>query len=495
MAAPLVIPNPYTRYTAGDRLELLGGLNNALSDEFIEPNELSSVSNYGPDPENAGVLTKREGITRVSTQQAEAFTSIHDGIHDIWATTTTKVINDGGTDQSLSLTSTADPDWTTFRPQNMDIVCNGSEIKDYTGSWAALGGSPPTFKYIESYQNFIFGSGHSRGIIRWSALGNAESWPATNAWELLGLARGVIHHGDSIWFFTDLGWHQLRGTDEQGISITFEGTPGTTSHRSLVSTPFGLFYWSDEGIMWTQTGSVVENLSRLRIPKTFDSLNHAQFATVHGVYNMARQRVEFYAHKAGSSTQDIRIDYYPRIGVRDIQGVSVGSFWINEEAGVDMAASGHVLVSGVPKVYVGSAATSGYLYDQTGETDDGTVITAHLETDRGSTEHGSEAIKRNKMLVPGFLLNGNSTIKFSVYQDNETNTTDSWNISLQGSTGFLLDTSSLDVDTLATDVFAPTEARIPWKEKFRKLKFRIEDSAAVRTKISRILNRGHIVST
>lgn len=493
--SPLRVVPAYTPYTQGDIIDLLGGLNDARSDEFIAPNELSSVSNYGPDPESSGVVTKREGVSRVSTQQTDPFTSVHNGVNDIFATTSTSIINDAGADQSVTLTNVDDPDWATFYPTSYDIVANGTEVKFFDGtSWADLGGIPRV-KYLSVYNSFLFGAGHDGGKVRWSATGNPNSWPAENLWEVAGTARGLIQHRNVNYFFTNLGWHQLSGFDEEAITIPFSGEPGTTHHSSLVSTPFGLFWWSEEGIMRKQDGELqVDNISRLKIPKTFESLNFDKFSLVHGVYNKSRQRVEFYAFKSSSTTHDLRIDYYPRIGVSTVEGISLGSFWINEGAGAQQAASAEVLVSGAPKVYLGPAASNLYLYDETGDTDDGTVVSAHLETYRLATEYGPESIKRIKMLVPSFILNGNATVTFGVYKNDETSLTSSWDLALQSSSGFLLDTDALDTGVLGVGGSTPVQSRVAFKRKYRKLKFRLEDSAPIRTKLTRILNRGYIIA-
>jgi len=477
--------------------ELLGGVNNAVSDELIALNELSDARNYVPDPENAGVLVKREGITQVSSVQSTALIGkVHDGIHDIWACIPTDVINDAGTAQSLSLTSSTDTCWASFN--NFDIVTNGTELKTYNGStWAALGGTPPAFKYLQVYNRFLFGAGHSAAKIRWSAADNQASWPADNEWNLAPDANddivGLTVWQNNLYAFGERSFWRLAGFYEKAIQILHRGEPGCTSHRSIVPTPYGLFWWGYDGIYRTQDGVIGTNISELKIPKTFDGLNKAQFSKVHGTWNPNRQRIEWYACNGSGSTEDIAIYYYPRIGVSQVGGVQVGSFWVCSGDGTEMAASGLVTVSGEKLVYVGSAASSKYLYSVSGTTDDGASISAYLETRRDATEYGPAAIKRSKTLIPMFELTGQATAIYGVYLNNSQGISKQWSLTLTASEGFILDVDKLDVGVLGGGAVGE-EVFIHWSEKFRKMKHRIQDEAGVRIKIRGIRTEGYITT-
>ena len=494
----LLIPRPGMPYEGGQFNDFKGGLNDALSDELIEQNELSAIQNYIPDPENSGVLTKREGISQISSQQAAAFIGqIHDGIHDIWAMLPTDVIDDTGTAQGLTLTSSTDCDWASFA--GYDIVTNGTELrKCATGpTWTALGGSPPAFKYLSVYNRFLFGAGHDKAKVRWCNPDDPETWDADNEWNLAPDAAdnivGLARFRDVLVVMGQRSFWHLRGFDEKAIQITYRGEPGCVSHRTIVPTPYGLFWWSYDGIYWSPDGYQAFNISELKIPKTIDGLNSSKFGLNHAVWNMNRQRVEFYTFSSGSTTQDTAIFYYPRIGIRDIYGVPVGSFWIQKGGLAAMAASGDVTVSGEKRVYLGSASATGYVYNETGGTDDGAAISAFYETKRDSTAHGPASIKRTKTFIPGFELTGDANVTFGVYFNNSQSIDKSWSLSLSASSGFVLGVDALDVGVLGSGAVGE-DTPLHWSQKFRKFKFRVADEAGVTTKYRGIRTEGYLVN-
>lgn len=494
----LVQPRPGTPYQGHQFVELLGGLNNSVSDELVHLNELTDVQNWTPDPENAGVLFVREGLSQISTQQAAAFIGqVHDGIYDIYAAIPTKIINDAGTAVDTGLTSSTDCDFESFA--GYDIFVNGTEFrKTNDGStWSGVGGSPPAAKYIQVYNRFLFAAGHDAAKLRWSGISDAEDWDATNEINLSPDANddimGLCRYRGSLFVFCERSFYQVRGFGEKSIQIIDRSEPGTTSHRSLIPTPYGLFWWSEDGIYWTFDGVSTYNISELRIPKTISNLNANKFSLVHGVWNKARQRVEFYAMDGSNTTHDTAIYYYPRVGVRQIEGVNVGSFWIGKGLGVQQAASGTVLVSGERRVYLGAASSTGYLYHQTGNDDDGTAINAYFETKRDPSEHGPITLKRFKTLAPMFELTGDVDVEYGLYLNNSISVNKSWSLSLSSAEGFTLDTDLLGVGKLGSGVEA-IEKSIGWSEKWRKAKHRISTESASRLKVRGIRTEGYLVA-
>jgi hypothetical protein len=493
----VTIPRTGTVYREGQFFDFLGGVNNTVSDELIEQNELGDARNYTPDPEDSGVLVKREGLTRVSSQQSVAFIGeVHDGIHDIWVALPTDIIDDTGSSQSQTLTSSTDCDWASIN--NLDIFVNGTEEIKYNGAaWSALGGTPPNFKYIEVYNRFLFGGGHDKGKVRWSDPGDPETWDADNEWNLTPDANddvtGLRRFRDALIVFTEHSFFHLRGYEEKAIAITYRGEPGCTSHRSIVATPYGLYWWSDDGIYWSPDGFQVENISQLKIAQTLSGLNKGKMSLIHGLWNSLRQRVEWYVFDGTSTTQDLAIYYYPRIGHRNIAGIPVGSFWIQSGAGVEMSASGVVTVSGERRVYLGAAASNKYLYRQAGDTDDSTDISAYLETKRDSTEYGPHSIKRTKTLIPIFELAGAATVNYGIYLNNSSGVSRSWALELAPVSGFILGEGELGTDALGESE-AAQEIEIGYSEKFRKLKHRIYDNNSIRTRVRGIRTEGYLVN-
>lgn len=474
-----------------DRVDnLLGGINNSLPDEYISNDELSDARNYVPALTSDGVITKRDGISAVSPVLSGKVTSIFDGIHSIWATLSTKVIDVSGTDQVV-LSPSISPDWTRFNGQGFDIVCNGFEVKKYNGLvWSDLGGSPPAGKYIESYNNMVFLGGHDRGKLRWSDLGDSEVWQAVHERNFNYEIKGIVSFRDVLVVFTSERLFHLRGFGPKELTVSYSTVTDCTSHMSIVSCEHGLFWWSSNGLCWSPDGFQVFVISDMKIPKTIDSLDKNKYNLVHGVFNSREQRLEYYVPSQGATDPNLGIFYYPRIGVKNIQGIPVGSFWLQSGAGAEMSSSAVVTVLGAKRVYLGGADR---IYNQSGTLDDGGSISAWMETRRYSAQTGEFGAKRARRLSPQIFQNSDGIIEYGIYLDNDDSVRKSWIFQVIGASGFLLGTSVLDVDILGLSG-TQTNFNIGFSQKFRKIKHRISDATEGKNGVLGIELTGYVLN-
>lgn len=466
--------------------DLRGGLNDSVKDEFIDDNQLSDVRNYMPDVENSGMLIKREGITKESTQVTNPVTSVYDGEDNDYFTTTTVVHQLDGTVLLSNLTSSLNYDWTSF--SGRDYFTNGTELRFTSGGtvFSNWSGPPAGIKYIEAFNNFVFVAGHDGPKVRWSALGDATSFPAVNEWALneIDLITGLAVFNDVLLVFSEKDIYHVTGFNEVGIYIPYRiRRIGTESNRSITVVPsVGAFWWSHKGPAFTTDGQNIRFPGDRKIPKLLSDLSQSNLSKIHSVWDEYNQRVQFFVISSGT-TVNMRLDYYP---LED-------AFFVHEGDGVEMGASGSVTVSGRPTVFVGSAAASGYLYEQTGNTDDGETISAYVETKRESTESGPLSIKRTRFLVPRFIVPtaANSSVNYSVYIDDNIQTSKTFNvIALQG-TGFLLGTDVLGTGILGGDVGVTVDRKIGYKLRWKKLKHRVDDSSDGRTRFIGVINEGY----
>ena len=474
-------------------LTFRGGLNNSVSDEFIADHELSAARNYIPDIFNAGVIIKREGVTQQSSVQTEAATSVHSGKHANYFSTSTTIRNFAGTSLASGLASTTEPDWTTFA--NNDIYVNGTvapQTSTNGTTFAALGGAPPTFKYIENFNNFLFGAGHSGGILRWADLGTVATWTAGNSYTItndqLNPITGLQKFHNVLVVFCQNTFHHITGFNTPDIGINFSNfEEGCTSHRSIVRTPFGLFWWTNSGLALSRDGFSVEYPAIKKIPNTLGGLNKAYYSLVHGVWNQRNKRVEFFVHNGSAQTTvNMRIDYY----------YEEDTFWVHDGKGVETGASGFAVISGEHRVFVGSAGTvTPYLFRENADvaTDDGTPISAYAETKRDAEPGGYVYLKRSRNLTLSTVLVGNATLDLGVYVDNSDTLAKTWTLSLTSAGGFILDVDLLDVGILGAGV-ASKETSIGFNRRYNKLKYRIFDSNALRTRLRSITQRGWLVA-
>jgi len=482
--------------------DLRGGLNNSVTDELIQDNELSAVENFVPDIHKSGGLIKRNGVTKESSLMDEAITSVFDGTNGDYFTTSTSIRNLSGTSLLGSLTSSTEPDWATFDDASLgliDVFVNGAEPR-YTAngsSFSALSGIPVGVKYIEPFANgFLFAAGHDSGKLRWCAQEDATSWNAVQ--EIIVTAeddpiKGLVKFAGSLIVLCERSFHHIGTTGASGnlgFRIT-DSNPqvGTTSHRSIVKSPFGLYWWSSQGFIRSQDGFRIDNPSLLKIPDTLRNLNKAQYENIHGTYDIVQESIQMFVHSSASTTHDKNISYYP--GELDQRGV--GSFWVGTGGGVEMSASGVILSLGESKVYTGSASSDGYLYEQTGLTDDGTNITAFFDTKRETANFGEEVQKRAKQLTHLVLITANTPLTYSVFIDDDDDVSHEFASTATLIGNFVLDTSALDTGRLGSGT---TTVRTPIRfgRKWRKMKHRIEDSTAFQTQMRGVLNKGTVLN-
>lgn len=481
-------------------LNLRGGLNNSKSDEFIEANELSAVRNLLPDIHESGGLVKRDGTTKKSSQMAEALSSVYDGQLADYFTTLTTIRSLGGTSLDSGLTSATAVDWASFDDKNLgmqDVMVNGTEERRTSdgSTFADVGGSPPNFKYISDYQRFLFGGGHDAGHLRWCEAENLASWPSANEIIVNDNISGLIWFGRSLIMFCDSSFHHITGTDENGMTISYSNTEvGCASFRSIVVTPLGLFWWSNRGMMWSPDGYRVHNPTLSLIPQTFNSLDASKFSRVHGIFSPRFNCVSMWVTTNDSSTEDIRLDYFPEEVNSEREGGSAkyGSFWVQDGDGASMAASGIVTESGEDKIYVGGIGSAPYLYEQTGETDDGTSITSYFETQRETAELGEDVVKRIKNIELLFILSGATSLSYGVYLDDGFAIERQWDFTVTPTGGFILGTGVLGVGKLGSAVTSGKQ-RVGYSRKWTKIKHRLFDSTGFQTKFRGIINTGKVI--
>lgn len=488
-------------------LDFNGGLRNSVSDERILINELSDCSNFIPDRLQSGVLIKRTGLTRkTGNQKPEAFTSVFDGYKKDWYSTLTSIY-DISSDSSASisgLTSVKRPDWARFDDDTLgkvDLFVNGTDLKRYVSSWANIANMPAGAKYIEAYNRFVFVAGHDAGKLRWCDPEDVETWDTNHEFVFDEDIIGLQSLGSQLVVLCDKSLHLVRGYDEDRMDIvTSYRNTGCTSHQSIVVCRFGMFWWSDQGMMWLDNQGVIRNPSMKKIPSTINGLEKTEYSNVHGIFNPNEECLEYWVTKSGSSAADRKIYYCPGMTNSLSEGEDrlFGAFFIGNGGGVEISASGVVDESGDNKIYIGSSASTGYLFEQTGDTDDGTPISGFIETQRetgmvGDSPLGEEIIKRMKYSVPMFIITGAASATYGVYLDDSLVIKKTWDLTLATTEGFILDTDALGAGRLGAGA-AYAKSKVGKSYKWRKFKHRIADSSAFRTRVRGVISKGRIIS-
>lgn len=438
------------------------GVNNTLSDKSISDAELSDSANYQPDFTGQGWMIKREGITKQDTNQRTTTTySIYDGFLNDYYHNGTVVYTIDGTSRVISMASAYDS-WATMNlgSTNYDLFVNGTDAQQTSNgtTFSAISGIPSGAKYIAVANNFLYAAGHSGGKIRYSDYGTINTWDATNEIDVSKTIVGMIKCDNALGVWAAKSFYMIMGYSDldQEISYYSEKDGCTGSHRSIVNTPYGTFWWGLPGIVWMKSGYSIDYPMHRKLAKTLAGLNRSYDSIVHSSWDASQQRIMFWAANGESTTQTIRIDYYPYYD----------AFYLQTGTGVAMSASASITISGVQNVYV-SGYNPTYLFKQSGLTDNTSPITAYLETKR----EGNPLLLRNgKGINISTDLTGTETITYSAYIDNATAVTKAYAIAI----------ASGSADTY-----------IPLNLANKRIKHRIGDAAtATRTRIVSLTHSG-----
>lgn len=439
-----------------------GGINNSMSDAMIAEHELSDSRNYEPDETGSGVLVKRAGLTKTSSEMTATISSVYQGKNANYFTSGTTTRAFAGTSLDTGLTA-GYPSWETFA--TYDIMVNGTDARQTSdgSSFAAVSGMPAGAKYIAAANNFLYYAGHNKGALGWFNAGTL-TYSAVNGLtltqdendDITGLAKwknGLLVTCAKS-FEIVVGYENLN----QQVAY-YSKEEGCLSHRSILITPVGAFWWSKRGVCLVKSdGFGVDFPMQRKLQATLNGLNRAYDAYVHAAHDPLKKRVMFWLYSGASTTVNLRADYY----------YYLDSWYLHSGAGCNMAASGTATVSGTTDVYVGGYAASTYLYKQSGATDDGTAITAYLETKRYSNP---TVTRRARVVTMTMNINTESTVTYGYYLDNATTATGTWNVTLAA---------------------GQSDTQIGLNRSCNKLKHRVYDASAYANKFYGIVETGRL---
>ena len=443
------------------------GVNNTLPDESIADDEFSDLANYQPDRSGNGWLIKREGITRESSNVTAQVYSVFNGRNANYFHAGTVIRNFAGTSLDTGRAAAADT-WTSFG--TYDIFVNGTDARKTSdgAAFSAVSNIPSGTKYIAAVNNFLYGAGHDKGKLRWANIGTAETWPTTNELVLTQDENDdiviIAPTTNALLVLCSKSHQMVTGFSnlEQEVSY-YSKVEGCTASRSVAVTPFGVFWFSKAGVVWLKDGYQLDYPMLRKLSTTLGALNRGQDANIHAVWDSSQNRVMFFLFNgAAQTTVNLRADFYPEFD----------AWYLHTGAGVQMAASGSALVSGVSNVYVGGYAASTYLYKVSGNDDDTVAISAFAETKR-EAYGSSQMLKKCRKVVLTTNYGTTATTTYAQYIDNATATDTTWTHTSLG-TG--------RVDTV-----------MGCNRLHYKLKHRVADAAATRTKIWGLHHEGYVV--
>jgi len=207
-----------------------GGANTRDRPLGIEETELHLSENMESQKNGEGLKGRRGqaedfDITAISAVKSIFTWYLAAGTRVTVAFGGTSIYNaEDGTERDTSLTSALKWSTTSWSTKDKAYYTNGTDAvqKDDGTTIAALGGTPPTFKYIEFHFDRLWLAEDSTA--RFSDLNDDETWPAANALNLGdrfgGIMTGMKSFGGNMIFLKDTGLYRFEGSPILGGTIT-----------------------------------------------------------------------------------------------------------------------------------------------------------------------------------------------------------------------------------------------------------------------------------
>ncbi len=295
-------------------IDFSGGLNEDESPTALQANELRVARNVYL---RGRALSARKGSSRLQSSalnSGAAGTGVYELVRsagsnrDILAVFGNKLYKDASaaspTDITGSITITAGQNnQVTFTLFNdVALMCNGVDAPwKWTGSGnaAVIGGSPPTFRTMAAKWSRVFGAAAGR-TIRYSALGDYETWNAANTVAaILGDSSSAIEGRDFIYQLDHLGDSLFVGLSNSIGRVLYTGdttTPfryiqladfGSLGRHSYVAVAQNGYFLSRWGVHFVQPSATSLDyeqsmLSGRRLREVWANLNKARIEYTYG---------------------------------------------------------------------------------------------------------------------------------------------------------------------------------------------------------------------
>jgi len=222
---------------------------------------------------------------------------------------------------SVTITAADDNTWEWVRAFNYMVALNGVDtdaIKwDGSGNATALDDNArfTKGKHIGFWDNRLW-IGNVNGAtdrVYYSAIGNIESWSATDFLNLGSPITGMAPVGTRLAIHTEDAIHTVSPTGNATYpyelnqrTSTDQNNPqrgGTISGRALVSVPgVGQLFVLDDGIYQWQGGDQISKVSTALDLGYWDSLNNARLGQSFAIYYAGKQEVWFFLPFGSSQT-------------------------------------------------------------------------------------------------------------------------------------------------------------------------------------------------
>lgn len=334
---------------------------------------------------------------------------------------------------------------------DLAIMVNGVNSPwkwDGSGNADILVGSPPVFNTMMAKWNRVFGAGHASDprTIRFSSLGDPETWPAANTVAaILGDSTSAVDGRDFIWQLGHLGDSAFVGCANSIGRILYTGdatTPfrynqiadwGVEGAHSYVAVGPGGYFLSTRGVHYIKPSDILITydsslVSRRKIRNTWSEINKARLKYASGALYQTRSGnlLVIWSLTTGSASHH---DTMLVMDVTDGPGAERFTIW----TGWDANAFGVVRDSSTERETLFFTTTDGFVWNPDNGTtsDNGDAFLAEAAT--RWEDFGVPSEKKNfRDLYMEASLEAAFDLNIDVYYDYETTAAQSLGLTLTG---------------------------------------------------------------
>jgi len=399
------------------------GINASTTDELIADNELAyGTQNVMPCQSGGRNLVKRYGIKQYGTTNTATgyIRSIYYGAAGSYYTdhSTSFLIRgvaDGAVLSTIATASSRKPVWSSFATYDVVVAdCNIAAKSSNGTSFTALANIPAGAYLIESYNRYLFAAGHSKGSLRWYAIGDPETWSAVNEYIFDNYIYNLKKDGNNLIVFFSDHFRVLNGFGPTFQVIDTNWNVG--GGYSAIWTPYGLFFWgTSNGINWIKGSYTdIDNPLQRKYPELCNSIKYA-FTDTCSSYFPIEKCVRFWCYDDGAADAGVRIDYYPeKDAIYYHTGKACDMLSVGNTGG--LCVTGGKPSKGTNKIYYETVpGTIG-----TGS-DDGTTINTTINLKRMGTGEAT-TVKNVRTIMPQIELSTLTTvtgaITYKAFSDN-----------------------------------------------------------------------------
>lgn len=356
-----------------------GGINSSVPANEIADDECSDILNKEFDAEDN--LITRRGVTKYCSAlpvTSDRITSLFDFrkadgssfLIATWAADIRSITTSAATSIKGALTLPSDTLWSWVTFNDLAIGANGASSGDAVIKWTgagdavALAGTPPRMKFLEVWNNRVFGvQVASPNTVSWCKLGDANDWTHATAGSLeVGYndgdnITGIKAHRKALFIFkTKRIYIITTGTPNTDPALwrvdLFTSNAGSIGNNTIQPVLDDLFFLGDSGVMSLGAVQTFGDFAQAMASKKINALKSFPRSVANHYSVVDAENSQYWvaipSSTSGTANGQVFVCDYRRAGEGRLR-------WTRFDGRVTGTAYAQVFASGKKRVFIGSS--------------------------------------------------------------------------------------------------------------------------------------------